>query len=68
VLSPEIEDRNAVEVGNWAKHKKNFYKMNEDLLSIIILNLAFDEMLKETEGGVWWVGRKFGAWRLQTTW
>jgi hypothetical protein len=25
VLSPEIEDRNAVEVGNWAKHKKSFY-------------------------------------------
>jgi hypothetical protein len=42
--------------------------MNEDLLSIIILNLAFDEMLKKTEEGVWWVGRKFGAWRLQTTW
>jgi hypothetical protein len=46
VLSPEIEDRNVVEVGNWAKHKKSFYKMNEDLLSIIILNLAFDEMLR----------------------
>jgi hypothetical protein len=25
VLSPEIEDRNAVEVDNWAKHKKSFY-------------------------------------------
>jgi hypothetical protein len=25
VVSPEIEDRNAVEVGNWAKHKKTFY-------------------------------------------
>jgi hypothetical protein len=25
VLSPEIEDRNAVEVDNWARHKKNFY-------------------------------------------
>jgi hypothetical protein len=25
VLSPEIEDRNAVEVDNWAKHKKTFY-------------------------------------------
>jgi hypothetical protein len=26
VLSPEIEDRNAVEVGNWAKHKKTFHQ------------------------------------------
>jgi hypothetical protein len=25
VLSPEIEDRDDVEVGNWAKHKKTFY-------------------------------------------
>jgi hypothetical protein len=25
VLSPEIEDRDEVEVGNWAKHKKTFY-------------------------------------------
>jgi hypothetical protein len=25
VLSPEIEDRDEVEVGNWAKHKKMFY-------------------------------------------
>jgi hypothetical protein len=25
VLSPEIENRDEVEVGNWAKHKKNFY-------------------------------------------
>jgi hypothetical protein len=24
VASPEIEDRNAVEVGNWARHKKTF--------------------------------------------
>jgi hypothetical protein len=23
--APEIEDRNAVEVDNWAKHKKTFY-------------------------------------------
>jgi hypothetical protein len=25
VLSPEIEDRDEVEVRNWAKHKKTFY-------------------------------------------
>jgi hypothetical protein len=25
VLSAEIEDRDEVEVGNWAKHKKTFY-------------------------------------------
>jgi hypothetical protein len=25
VLSPEIEDRDEVEVDNWAKHKKTFY-------------------------------------------
>jgi hypothetical protein len=25
MLSPEIEDRDEVEVGNWAKHKKTFY-------------------------------------------
>jgi hypothetical protein len=25
VLSPEIEDRNAAKVDNWAKHKKSFY-------------------------------------------
>jgi hypothetical protein len=25
VLSPEIEDRDEVEVGNWEKHKKTFY-------------------------------------------
>jgi hypothetical protein len=25
VLSPEIEDRDEVKVGNWAKHKKTFY-------------------------------------------
>jgi hypothetical protein len=25
VLSPEIEDRDDVEVGNWAKQKKTFY-------------------------------------------
>jgi hypothetical protein len=25
VLSPEMEDRDEVEVGNWAKHKKTFY-------------------------------------------
>jgi hypothetical protein len=25
VPSPEIEDRNALEVDNWAKHKKSFY-------------------------------------------
>jgi hypothetical protein len=25
VLSPEIEDRDEVEVSNWAKHKKTFY-------------------------------------------
>jgi hypothetical protein len=25
VLSPEIEDRDEVEVSNWAKHKKPFY-------------------------------------------
>jgi hypothetical protein len=25
VLSPEIEDRDEVEVDNWAKHKKIFY-------------------------------------------
>jgi hypothetical protein len=25
VLSPEIEGRHEVEVGNWAKHKKSFY-------------------------------------------
>jgi hypothetical protein len=24
VLSPEIEDRDEAEVGNWAKHKKTF--------------------------------------------
>jgi hypothetical protein len=24
VLSPEIEDRDEVKVGNWAKHKKTF--------------------------------------------
>jgi hypothetical protein len=24
VLSPEIEDRDEVEVGNWAKHKKTY--------------------------------------------
>jgi hypothetical protein len=23
--SPEVEERNAVEVDNWAKHKKSFY-------------------------------------------
>jgi hypothetical protein len=27
VLSPEIEDRDAVEVDNWAKHKKTFYSI-----------------------------------------
>jgi hypothetical protein len=26
LLSPEIEDRDEVEVDNWAKHKKTFYK------------------------------------------
>jgi hypothetical protein len=25
MLSPGIEDRGEVEVGNWAKHKKTFY-------------------------------------------
>jgi hypothetical protein len=25
VLNPEIEERDEVEVGNWAKHKKTFY-------------------------------------------
>jgi hypothetical protein len=25
VVSPEIEDRDQVEVDNWAKHKKTFY-------------------------------------------
>jgi hypothetical protein len=25
VLSPKIEDRDRVEVGNWAEHKKTFY-------------------------------------------
>jgi hypothetical protein len=25
VLGPEIKDRDEVEVGNWAKHKKTFY-------------------------------------------
>jgi hypothetical protein len=25
MLSPETEDRDEVEVGNWAKHKKTFY-------------------------------------------
>jgi hypothetical protein len=25
VLIPEIEDRDEVEVGSWAKHKKTFY-------------------------------------------
>jgi hypothetical protein len=25
VLSPEIEDRDKVEVGNWVKYKKTFY-------------------------------------------
>jgi hypothetical protein len=25
VLSPEIEDRDEVKVGNWAKHKKTFF-------------------------------------------
>jgi hypothetical protein len=28
VLSPEIEDRGAVEVDNWAKHKKTLYILN----------------------------------------
>jgi hypothetical protein len=27
VLSPEIEDRDEVEVGIWAKHKKTFYSI-----------------------------------------
>jgi uncharacterized protein YjbK len=27
VLSPEIEDRVEIEVGNWAKHKKTFYSL-----------------------------------------
>jgi hypothetical protein len=27
VLGPEIEDRDKVEVANWAKHKKTFFKM-----------------------------------------
>jgi hypothetical protein len=29
VLSPEIEDRNAVEVDNWARHKKSFSTLND---------------------------------------
>jgi hypothetical protein len=24
-VSPELEDRDEVEVGNWARHKKTFY-------------------------------------------
>jgi hypothetical protein len=28
VLSLEIEDRDEVEVGNWAKHKKTFYNVH----------------------------------------
>jgi hypothetical protein len=31
VLSPEIEDQDEVEVGNWAKHKKTFYSEFYDL-------------------------------------
>jgi hypothetical protein len=30
VLSPEIEDRDEVEVGNWANHKKTFYTRFEN--------------------------------------
>jgi hypothetical protein len=32
VLSPEIEDRDEVEVGNWAKHKKTFYSERYNIL------------------------------------
>jgi hypothetical protein len=29
VLSPEIEDREEVEGGSWAKHKKTFFTLND---------------------------------------
>jgi hypothetical protein len=32
VLSPEIEDRDEVEVDNWAKHKKTFYFYSEQYI------------------------------------
>jgi hypothetical protein len=37
VLSPEIEDRDEVEVDNWAKHKKTFTKIKIFWSSPILL-------------------------------
>jgi hypothetical protein len=34
VASPEIEDRNAVEVSNWARHKKTSFSNSTHLLQM----------------------------------
>jgi hypothetical protein len=44
VASPEIEDRNAVEVGNWARHKNTFYSE-----SYILFYLQADHKKMEHE-------------------
>jgi hypothetical protein len=40
VPSPEIEDRNAVEVDNWAKHKKSFYSISSIPSCSVCLHLS----------------------------
>jgi hypothetical protein len=40
VLSPEIEDRNAVEVDNWARHKKSFSTLNDILYYFIFKGIT----------------------------
>jgi hypothetical protein len=35
VVSPEFEDRDEVEIGNWAKHKKSFYSEYRVLLIVV---------------------------------
>jgi hypothetical protein len=52
VVSPEIEDRDEVEVGNWAKHKKNSsgsQKKKKKIGHELIYFLHFNRFYRNTE-------------------
>jgi hypothetical protein len=59
VLSPEIENRDEVEVGNWVKHIKR-PTLNDTILSlnfVIIINKSIKNILEQKERqltSAWW--------------